>query len=198
MISSIDLVTDSIRNDPQVRAACYAIDQELQEIYNELPSILFWPFVDQQVPPLLDMLAWEMHVDVWQGWEGDLDIATKRKLIDESIDWHQHKGTKWAVEYMCKTLFTNAYVTEWYQYGGNPFFFKIVLNQQLTEEALSTLITSVYAVKNARSWLENVEITTRINQQLYVYIIVRTRVTIRIPVATNSRTPPPPPQVQPI
>ena len=49
-------------------------------------------------------LGWEMHVDVWAGWEGDLSIEKKRQLIDESIEWHRHKGTKWAVERMLQTV----------------------------------------------------------------------------------------------
>jgi P2-related tail formation protein len=91
MWKTIEIVPSSIRNDPQVQAACGAIDQELAQIYDCIPSILFWPFVEDQVPPLLDMLAWEMHVDIWQGWEGDLDNETKIQLINQSIDFHRHK-----------------------------------------------------------------------------------------------------------
>jgi phage tail P2-like protein len=187
MQRTIDIVPSSIRGDPQVIAACGAIDPELLEIYNELPSICFWPFINDQVPPLLDVLAWEMHVDVWQGWEGDLTIEKKRELINQSIDWHQHKGTKYAVEQMVRTVFAQGYVTEWFQYGGRPYFFKVVVTQQITDtEQLKLLTDSVNAVKNARSWMEAIEITSgKIPLQLWIVINVRVTVTTRIPVSTN-------------
>ena len=77
------------RDDPQVIAACSAIDDELEAIYGCMAAvpggILFWPFVEQQVPPLLDMLMWEMHVDVWQNIEGDpLTTEKKQELIGKA------------------------------------------------------------------------------------------------------------------
>jgi phage tail P2-like protein len=189
MQKTIDIVPSSIRNDPQVIAACEAIDEELLDLYDELPTLCFWPFIDQQVPPLLDVLAWEMHVDVWQGWEGDLTVEKKRDLINQSIDWHQHKGTKYAVEQMLKTVFSQAYVTEWYQYGGNPYFFKIIVKQQIGDpDKLEQLVQAIYAVKNARSWLEGFEVSFSVPHQLYISIIVVRMVTVRIPVSTNSHS----------
>ena len=127
MWRTIDIVPSSIANDPQVQAACDAIDAELQAIYgcmSEVPGgILFWPFVDQQVPPMLDVLAWEMHVDVWQGWEGDLSVEQKRDLINQSIDWHRHKGTRYAVDQMLRTVFQEGAVTEWYQVRRRTLLF---------------------------------------------------------------------------
>lgn len=187
MFRTIDICPSSIASDPQVQAACEAIDIELREIYDGIPAICFWPFTDSQVPPLLDVLAWEMHVDVWQGWEGDLTVEKKRELINQSIAWHQHKGTKWAVEQMCATVFAKAYVTEWYQYGGNPYFFKIIVSQQIGDPvALDRLTQAIYAVKNARSWMEGYEVEYEaIPQHLWCSIIVTVEKNIDVPVATN-------------
>jgi phage tail P2-like protein len=188
MWKTINIVPSSIQNDLQVIAACESIDKQLIDIQNEIPSICFWPFVDQQVPPLLDVLAWEMHVDVWQGWSGDLDNATKVTLIEQSIDWHQHKGTKWAVEKMIQTVFTQGYVQEWYQYGGNPYFFRIVVPQQITDQGqINTLVDAVYAVKNERSWLESI-VQYKGPSLLQLYTVVQTigrMVNRNVPVSTN-------------
>lgn len=188
MLSSLELVPSSLRRDPQVQAACAAIDIELHQIYNELPSICFWPFIDEQVPPLLDVLAWEMHVDVWQGWGGDLTVEEKRDLINKSIDWHQHKGTKYAVESMLKTIFKSGYVSEWYQYGGNPYFFRLVISEQITPEQLAIITDAIYAVKNARSWMEGVLSPQIVPLQLYIGILVIKKTHHFIPVSTNSAT----------
>lgn len=189
MFNTIDIVPDSIKNDPQVIAACGAIDKELSEIYDEIPSICFWPFVNQQVPPLLDVLAWEMHVDVWQGWEGDLSIEKKRQLINDSIDWHQHKGTKWAVEQMLATVFTKGYVIEWYQYGGNPYFFQIVTEDPVSDPGqIATVINAIYAVKNERSWLDGFIRLKNTALNMYLGIAVITYVDKSVPVSLNTHS----------
>lgn len=195
MWRTIDIVPSSIRNDPQVQAACGAIDAELEQIYHDFqpetanPSILFWPYINAQVPPLLDVLAWEMHVDVWQGWDGDLSIEEKRTLIEQSIDWHQHKGTKYAVEQMLKTVFRTGYVTEWYQYGGDPYYFRIIVNETIDAERLDRVIQGIYAVKNIRSWLDDISVAQIVPPQiLYVTVHVTVvYVNVFIPISTNDR-----------
>src|SRR6267142_202305 len=179
---TIEIVPSSIANDPQVIAACGAIDKELESIYGCIPSILFWPFVDEQVPPLLDQLFWEMHVDIWQNIEGDpLTIEKKQELINESIDWHRHKGTKWAVNEMLKTVFQQGRVTEWYEYGGQEFKFRIVTEDDIVDpDKLFRVIEAIYAVKNVRSWLDDFIRVRRQQQTLYHWIVVTQQVTTKV------------------
>jgi len=188
MIKSIDLVTESIRNDPQVIAACEAIDKELIQIYDCIYSICFWPNIHTQIPPLLDVMMWESHVDVWQGMAaGGLDIPTKRQLIMESYWWHSKMGTKWLVEHMAQTVFGKVYVEEWFQYGGNPYRFRLILADQLTPLQLTRLWDAVMAVKNVRSWPDGISIPRRvINNLLYVAVATAQQKTNKIPVATNK------------
>jgi phage tail P2-like protein len=180
MWRTIDIVPSSIRDDPQVISACEAIDKELESIYDCIPSILFWPFVDEQVPPLLDILAWEMHVDIWQGWEGDLDNETKVQLINQSIDFHRHKGTRYAVDQILKTVFKQGTVTEWYEYGGLPFFFRIVFEDDVSGTQWNQVLEAVYAMKNVRSWLDGFLKARQQKQQLYHGIAVTQQVTTTI------------------
>jgi len=190
MFNTIDICPDSIKDDPQVQAACDAIDQELRAIYDEIPSISFVPSIATQVPPLLDILAWQYHVDVWQGWEGDLDVDTKRKLIMESFMWHSKKGTKWAVEQMLQTVFKQGSVTEWYEYGGRPYFFRIVTLDDIVDPVkLQTVINAVYAVKNERSWLDSFIRARQQMQTLYIGMAVLTKSTITIKMAIDHRIP---------
>jgi hypothetical protein len=75
-------------------------------------GLAFWPNADQQMPPLLDALMWEMHADHWQNIEGEpLTTAKKQELINELIDWHRHKGTRFA-DAMLKLAFEQGKVTE--------------------------------------------------------------------------------------
>lgn len=172
MWKTIEIVPSSIRDDPQVVSACEAIDAELSSIYDCVASvpggILFWPFVDQQTPPLLDVLMWEMHVDHWQNIEGEpLTTEKKQELINESIDWHRHKGTRFAVDQMLKVVFEQGRVTEWYEYGGQPFYFRILFEGDITGVQWDRILEAVYAVKNVRSWLDNFGKAFNYQQQLW-------------------------------
>lgn len=165
MFNTIDIVPDSIAGDPQVIAACQSIDAELAAIYAQIPDVCFWPNLDAQSGPMLDVLAWEMHVDIWQGWSGDLPDSTKLDLIKSSIDWHQHKGTKYVVEKMLQLVFTNAYVTEWFQYGGTPYHFRIVVSELITDPTqLAKVLDAITAVKNVRSQFDGF-IQSKLSQQ---------------------------------
>jgi len=158
VIKTIELVPSSIRSDPQVIAACEAIDIELEEIYSDIPEVAFWTRLDQVVPPLLDVLSWEYHVDLYEMLLDGRELTNdeKRKLIDLSIIWHQKKGTKWIVEQVLKTAWPTASVTEWYQYGGQPYYFRIVVDEDIagSPELYQRVVRAIMAVKNVRSWLD--------------------------------------------
>jgi phage tail P2-like protein len=187
MWKTLDIVPSSIANDPQVQAACVAIDRELAQMYECIPGILFWPSVDQQVPPLLDILAWEMHVDVWAGWDGELTTEQKVELINSSIDWHRHKGTVYAVEQMLKTVFRKGYIQEWYEYGGNPYFFRIVTEEPYDAERFNRAWAGIMAVKNVRSWMEGFEPPSLVSRaQMFVTVIIGQRIkNTSIPISAN-------------
>jgi phage tail P2-like protein len=184
MWKTIDIVPSSIRNDPQVIAACGSIDKELSSMYGCMGSVpgglLFWPFVDVQEPPLLDILGWEMHVDIWAGWEGTLSTEKKRELINASIDWHRHKGTRYAVDQMLRVVFERGHVTEWYEYGGRPYYFRINFEGEISPEEWAKVKEAVYAVKNVRSWLDEPIEAIVFKQQLWHAIITMQKITTKI------------------
>jgi phage tail P2-like protein len=179
--------------DPQVYAACEAIDAELEAIYADIPAISFWPNVEQQTGTMLDIMMWEMHVDIWQNWNPSLTDDDKIGLINESIEWHQYKGTPWVVRRMIDQVFGPgvAVLTEWYQYRSGGFDgpdkppgnlvpsdpslpvgpnlrykFNIAVGD-MTAEQLDILVRSVNAVKNLRSWMDEISRLRQSKMQLY-------------------------------
>jgi phage tail P2-like protein len=161
MWNTIDIVPSSIRNDPQVQAACAAIDLELQQIYAGIPPICFWPNIPGQVSPMLDILMWEMHVDQWEIWSDTagstqaLIDQQKRDFINNSIDWHSRKGTKGICDEMLNLVFADGEVLEWYQYGGAPYHFRITTRDaNVDPNKQQQMLDSIMAVKNVRSWMD--------------------------------------------
>lgn len=91
---------------------------------------------------IVDYLARQYHVDFYQA---DLSLDAKRKLVKNSIIWHRHKGTKWAVEQVVSTVFEHpAHVEEWFEYGGDPYKFKITASGF---ENIQQLVSAIKTVK---------------------------------------------------
>ena len=54
-----------------------------------------------------------------------LDLSTKRKLVKNAIEDHRIRGTPAAVEKLFADVFDGAVVKEWWEFGGNPYEFRI-------------------------------------------------------------------------
>lgn len=121
---------------------------------------------------MLDVVAAEKHVDFYNS---TLPAEQKRQLIARSDFFHQRKGTPAAVEELITILFGEGKVVEWYEYGGEPYHFKVVTNNRsVTNELAQQFIKAVDSVKNKRSVLEKVEISMSEDMNLYVGSVIHT------------------------
>ncbi len=153
-IRLIDLVPPSIRDDPEVQAAAAALEGELQDVTAAIPTVLLISRIDELPEDVIDALAWQWHVDFY---EQGFSLAQKRVLVKTSIAQHRKKGTPWAVEQVVKAIWDDAVVQEWWEYGGDPFHFRVVrIGGQVSPEAYPRLKRAVDLVKNVRSWLDGV------------------------------------------
>lgn len=165
-VSLIDILPPNLLADKQIYAAARALDDELQKITAATRNALLLPRLDELSEDVIDLLAWQWHVDFY---EPSMSIETKRQLVRESIAWHRIKGTKAAVEKMAQTVFKGGVVTEWFEYGGEPYHFRIdVLNApNMTEESRDRLLAVVKASKNTRSWLDELRFRRKAQNDMY-------------------------------
>ena len=167
-ISLIDLMPDSIKNDPKIKAVCNALDNELRKINDLTKEILLLPRLNSLPESILDLLAWQWHVDFYEPI--GMDIETKRSLIRKSIADHRIKGTPASVETLFANVFNGGRISEWYEYGGNPYHFKIsALGRQIaSEEQLSEFKHALETTKNVRSWLDEIEVSLSDLLEMYI------------------------------
>ena len=165
-VSLLDILPPNLLADKQIYAAARALDDELQKITAATRNALLLPRLDELSEDVIDLLAWQWHVDFY---EPSMSIETKRQLVRESIAWHRIKGTKAAVEKMAQTVFKGGVVTEWFEYGGEPYHFRIdVLNApNMTEESRERLLAVVNASKNTRSWLDELRFRREAQNDMY-------------------------------
>lgn len=154
-IRLIDLIPPSIRDDPEIQAAAGALEGELQAVTAAIPTVMLISRIDELAEDVIDLLAWQWHVDFY---EPGMSLGQKRALVKTSIAQHRKKGTPWAVEEVVKVILQGALVQEWFEYGGEPYFFRVVkINGQIPDAATyDRLKKAIDTVKNTRSWLEGV------------------------------------------
>lgn len=157
-----DVLPPSIRNDESMQASLAGIEPQLSDSTARIAGLLLLSRlfaadgisenageVLQRIASLgeyrpleenlLDLLAWQFHVD-------DYDIAKnyreKLEMVKASIQIHRKKGTKWAVKRAVEAALqdTELRIKEWFEpdYQGNkqPYHFKAELTV-LGEELLS-------------------------------------------------------------
>ena len=155
-VSLLDILPPNLLADKKINAAARALDDELQKITAATRNALLLPRLDELSEEVIDLLAWQWHVDFYEPI--GMDIETKRKLIKNSIAWHRIKGTPAAVEQVVSAVFDTSHVQEWFEYGGKPYHFKVITEDVTTDpNVLARMRRAINAAKNTRSWLETIE-----------------------------------------
>ena len=90
-LSLLDVLPESIKADETAASVAQAVDPELQEVSSDIIFSLIFPRIDELPHAVLDLLAWQLHVDLYDTTWAE---AIKRGLIKEFVAWHQIKGTK--------------------------------------------------------------------------------------------------------
>ena len=155
-VSLLDILPPNLLADKKINAAARALDDELQKITAATRNALLLPRLDELSEEVIDLLAWQWHVDFYEPI--GMDIETKRRLIKNSIAWHRIKGTPAAVEQVVSAVFDTSHVQEWFEYGGKPYHFKVITEDVTTDpNVLARMRRAINAAKNTRSWLETIE-----------------------------------------
>lgn len=164
-VKLVDILPNSIRHDENVVAAAGALDKLNQQIASIIPSLFFVGDVDHLNDEWLDALAWQWRAPYY---DQTLPIEQKRDIVKRSLIWHKRKGTPSAVEELITTVFGSGEVQEWWEYGGQPGYFKVrTSDPSATADKATEFLAAINSVKNERSWLEAIEITTEGNLQIY-------------------------------
>lgn len=150
------LAPPSIAGDEGSVHAMEALDGELYEVQACIEEALIVSRIRELPEGIVDLLAWQWHVDFYPP---GIPLETKRNLVESSIPWHRKKGTLWAVKRLCEDVFGRAEVSEWFEYGGQPYHFRVATEGRLTgSEPWRLFFKSMDMAKNVRSHLDEVTI----------------------------------------
>ncbi len=112
-----------LQQDPDMIAAAKSVDSDFSIVVNDVKQCILLPRIDEiEDGNVLDLLAWQMHVDFY---DTTLPVQIKQELIKNSNHLHKRKGTAGAVEKVAGIVFGRSWVTERFEYSGNPYYFKV-------------------------------------------------------------------------
>lgn len=154
-----DIMPGNITKKPEVKALSYALQQACRLLYRYSQRLYIYSDLEEQPEEVIDLLASELRT---QYYRSTLDLDTKRQLVKNTLIWYMSAGTPAAVEELVRIVFGDGKVTEWFEYDGNPYCFKIITDAVLTENMMSYFSRMIRKVKNTRSHLDAVEIQRRI------------------------------------
>lgn len=157
-ISLVGLLPPNLAEDPKVKSAAEALDTELQAVTEAVAQSLILSRIDELSEEVVNLLAWQFHVE---GYELAETLEEKRNMVRNSIELHRYKGTKYALLKVLELLNLRGDIQEWHEYAGDPYKFKVsidLLTRGIDEETSSILDNLIQEYKNARSWLESLDI----------------------------------------
>lgn len=142
-----------LKTDKALYALGRVISDYLAKNCELMDREIIYAAMDKLSEAVLDILAYDLKVD-W--YEYSAPIENKRRAIKEAMFVHRYKGTKYAVETALHSVFTDAKVEEWFEYGSEPFHFKLTVYGGTNNGGLKNLYLKIQYAKNLRSVMDDV------------------------------------------
>ena len=149
----LKLLPAFMKNDEAVAALCKALDVLIRGIGKRAPTLRTWDQIDHLTEAELDELAYELNIDWWNPSWG---IDEKRATAKTAIATMRKRGTKQAMQMVLESVFGNGNVEEWFEYGGEPYSFRVNVNTEFTKEKFREFIGLMEKTKNVRSWFDGI------------------------------------------
>ena len=167
----IRLLPQFMRDDDAVKGLAAGIDAIVPELAASIVKLTTWDHIDELRESDLDELAWELNIP-W--YDTTASLAIKRQVIKTSDQIHARLGTKWAVENVIRTYFGSGYISEWWEYGGEPGHFQVnSSNPSLNNERFNEFLHLLAKVKRASAKLDSVVISLSGELPLYAGVALR-------------------------
>lgn len=121
-VNFADYLTETLKRDPKMKALAAAVTEQMLGVSGEIDNVLIYSRIDELSEELIDILAFDMHVD-WYDYSYPLTV--KKDILKNSVKVHKKMGTKYSLEMVLKNINKTAEIKEWFEYGGKPYTFRV-------------------------------------------------------------------------
>ena len=146
-----------LAKDENMLALASTIAESLAARPDEIASLMIYSRIDELPEELLDILAHDFKVD-W--WDYNYTLEEKRRTLKDSWNVHRALGTKGAVEKAISAIYPDTRVSEWFEYAGDPYHFKLLIDatyENVDPVKHQRVLDRIEYYKNLRSQLDGIE-----------------------------------------
>ena len=139
------------------KALSYAVAQMWRRLFVLADATRTYSEVDKiDRHDVLDAMAVDLLINMYDSSD---PIERKRELIKYALQYWATAGTVQATEEILNKTMGEGRVTEWYEYGGNPGCFKVLItNNEITLDEINRFLRVVENVKRLSAWLDAIVI----------------------------------------
>ena len=149
-----DALPQILAKEPWAQALAYAANRQLARLLTYAERVMIQANVDKMPDSVLDILAEELRLPYY---DPSFTISVKRGLVRGGLQYWATAGTPESLTKILTNIFGDAEIEEWFEYGGDPGYFRILTtNPNVTGETLEQFTKTAQDVKRLSAWLEEV------------------------------------------
>lgn len=158
-----DALPKTLAEQPWVQALAEASRKMRRRVMAYADRTQLFCDIDEASEEALDALAVELQTPLYKN---DYPLTVKRQIVKNSMLYYIRSGTRGAVEELLADIYQGAEVEEWFEYGGEPNYFRVAIDISRTtvpvaEMTPAELESWLYSVKRASSALESLSYMIR-------------------------------------
>lgn len=158
-----DALPKTLAEQPWVQALAEASRKMRRRVMAYADRTRLFCDIDEASEEALDVLAVELQTPLYKN---DYPLTVKRQIVKNSMLYYIRSGTRGAVEELLADIYQGAEVEEWFEYGGEPNYFRVAIDISRTtvpvaEMTPAELESWLYSVKRASSALESLSYMIR-------------------------------------
>lgn len=161
----ITILPPNLQPDAAVQSVCYAFDRAFWRFAERMKKLIVLSDLKNQPEEIYDALALDWKVI---GYKRSMPLSQKRNMVLDAKISQMDRGTTGRVEKLMREVFGDAQLEEWFDYGGNPYLFRIVSsNPSLQDTDAEYFVSVLEQVKNLRSHLEEIVVRLGLDSEVF-------------------------------
>lgn len=145
---------ESLKQDENLHTLAKVVAEQLAALWAENDKISIYNRIDQLDESILDILAGDFNV-FWYAYNAPVEY--KREQIKKLFATYRYLGTRQASEDALSGICDDPKITEWFEYGGTPGYFRIEFE---AKEAITPeiVIKTLERVKRKSAIMEGISL----------------------------------------
>lgn len=149
-----DILPENLAGQLEVQAFAYAVGRQVEKLCAYSDASRTYAAIQSMPERVLDLLAVELRTPAY---DEHFTVKVKRALIEDTLIFYTQMGTPAAVERIMQIIFGAGYITEFWEYDGDPHHFKAhTSNPAITPDDVEEFRQVLEAVKRLSSWLDEI------------------------------------------